>query len=323
MVRPLSLSVALCTRNGERFLVEQLDSIAAQTRLPDELVASDDASTDSTVRILQHFAATAPFTVRVTANADQVGSTTNFQRAIAAVRGEIVVLSDQDDVWRSDKLARIEAAFAGSPRVGCIFSDAEVVAEDLGSLGYRLWQSVGLDSRRQRRMTTGRALDVLLEQNVVTGATMAFRASLRDLVLPIPTGWVHDGWIALLVSAVTACVPLNEPLVRYRQHPGQQIGGLKRTLSQQIQVARAMDADFFARLARDYAAARDRLAASRAHRPADAVLSKLDGKVAHCLRRVRIRSRGRHLPLVVPELVSGRYRRYSRGWKSFASDLFL
>jgi hypothetical protein len=172
-------------------------------------------------------------------------------------------------------------------------------------------------------MASGQALDVLLEQNVVTGATMAFSASLRDLVLPIPTGWVHDGWIALLVSAVAGCVPLDEPLVRYRQHPGQQIGGLKRTLSQQIEVARTMDADFFARLAGDYAAARDRLAASRAHRPADAVLSKLDGKVAHCLRRVRIRSRGRHLPLVVPELVSGRYRRYSRGWKSFASDLFL
>ena len=317
------MAVTLCTYQGQRYLADQLESIAAQTRAPDELVVHDDASTDGSVEIVRAFAGRAPFPVRLVVNHRRLGSTANFENAIGAADGDIIVLCDQDDVWRADKLARIEAAFGQSAEIGCVFSDAEVVSEDLEPLGYRLWQSVRLDAPQLARMARGAAVDVLLQQNVVTGATMALRSGLRDLILPIPPGWVQDGWIALLAAAVSGCLPLGDPLVCYRQHDQQQIGGLKRTLGQQIAVARQMDSVFFRDLATNYQAARDRLGASRTHHCPQAVLAKLDGKIAHCLRRARIREGRWHLELMAAELVSGGYRRYALGWKSLAADLFL
>ena len=318
-----AISVAMCTYNGERYLEAQLDSLAAQTRPPDELVVHDDGSTDATVEIVRVFAARVGFPVRVTINPVRLGSTTNFEKAIAAAGGSIIALCDQDDAWRPDKLARLAAAFETVPEAGCVFSDAHVVGEGLEPLGYRLWDSVRLDRRKQQRMAAGAGLDVLLRQNFVTGATMALRAELRELVLPIPTGWVHDGWIALLAAAIGTCLPVNEPLVRYRQHGGQQIGGSKRTLRQQIAAARTMKAAFFSQLAENYGLARDRLANSPSPRCSDATLRKVDAKVAHCLARVHIREARRSLIAIARELVSGRYHSYSLGWKSVASDLFL
>ncbi|HXH84393.1 MAG TPA: glycosyltransferase family 2 protein [Candidatus Tectomicrobia bacterium] len=320
----IALSVALCTCDGERFLPAQLDSIAAQTRLPDELVVHDDRSTDASVAIVRDFAARAPFPVRVTVNATRFGSTANFEAALADARGDIIALCDQDDVWRPDKLARIESAFETSPDALCVFSDAQIVGEHLEPLGYRLWDSVGFDGPPQQRMAAGGGVDVLLRQNVVTGATLALRSDLRDLALPIPPGWVHDGWVGLLAAAVGVCLPLPEPLVRYRQHGRQQIGAPRPTLRRQIATARRMDAAFLAALADAYEAAAERLRRSTTYRCPQHVLRKIDEKVAHCRARARIRARRwRHVRCLLRELRTRRYRRYSLGWKSAASDLFL
>jgi len=322
-VLTLRLSVAMCTCDGARHVGEQLDSIAAQTRPPDELVVFDDASVDQTASVIGRFAARAQFPVRLTVNRERLGSTRNFQNAVEAGEGEIIVLTDQDDVWRPDKLERLEAAFAATP-AACIFSDAEIVDEHLRPLGYRLWEALRLDDRQQRLMAAGSAIDILLQRNVVTGATMAFRSGLRPLLVPIPPGWVHDGWIALLAAAVGGCMPLDEPLVLYRQHPSQQIGGAKATFRQQVATASRMDRAFFASLAENYAAARARLASSRTHRCPRAVIEDLDAKVTHSTRRARMRDgRRRRLSLILSELLSRRYWRYSGGWKSVAQDLFL
>jgi hypothetical protein len=91
-------------------------------------------------------------------------------------------------------------------------------------LGCRLWSAIRFTPAEQRRWHAGQAIDVLLRHNVVTGATLAFRAEYRDLVLPIPGGWVHDGWLALLIAAVADTVAIAEPLIEYRQHAAQQTG---------------------------------------------------------------------------------------------------
>src|SRR5258708_37621369 len=101
------LSVAMCTYNGARFLPEQLESIAAQTKLPDELVVCDDRSTDGSVEIIRSFAQRAPFEIRLDINANNLGSTKNFEKAIGLCQGEIIALADQDDVWCPQKLSRI------------------------------------------------------------------------------------------------------------------------------------------------------------------------------------------------------------------------
>src|ERR1019366_197610 len=93
------ISVALCTYNGERFLSQQLASIGKQTRLPDELVVCDDSSTDRTVAIVREFAASVSFPVRVFENQRNLGSAANFERAIRLCDGDLIALSDQDDIW--------------------------------------------------------------------------------------------------------------------------------------------------------------------------------------------------------------------------------
>src|SRR3954470_17842517 len=92
-------SVAMCTYNGARFLGEQLASVAAQTRPPDELVVCDDRSTDETASLVRDFAAAAPFRVRLHVNERNLGSTRNFERAVSLCEGDLIALSDQDDEW--------------------------------------------------------------------------------------------------------------------------------------------------------------------------------------------------------------------------------
>ena len=86
------ISVAMCTYNGGRYLQEQLESIALQSRLPMELVVCDDQSTDDTISILKRFQSEAPFTVKVVRNSQRLGSTQNFDQAIGLARGDLIAL---------------------------------------------------------------------------------------------------------------------------------------------------------------------------------------------------------------------------------------
>jgi glycosyltransferase involved in cell wall biosynthesis len=317
----------MCTFNGAAFLPEQLASIAAQSQRPFEIVAFDDGSCDQTVDLLRKFQAEHPdLNMRVEINQSRLGPSANFQQAIAACGGEIIALCDQDDVWAPEKLAVIAEEFARNPALGLVFSDAEICNEAGSPLGYRLWKSVGFDGRLQRRFRRGGAFDVILRQNLVTGATVAFAASMRDLVLPIDTRWMHDGWIALLIAAVAPVSAMPAPLVRYRQHPNQSIGALKRTLYQQYLNARKLDGRWFAMQSTLYQAAMDRLVSPAAEKfpvmPRN--LHLLRAKISHWRRRSAIRDRkiARLVPSI-SEFLSLRYRRFSLGWKSFAQDLFL
>jgi glycosyltransferase involved in cell wall biosynthesis len=220
----MKLSIAMCTYNGAAYLPEQLDSLAAQTRRPDELVVCDDSSNDNqTRRMVEAFRRHAPFRVRLFVNKQNLGSRQSFELAIRRCRGEIIFLCDQDDVWREDKLAVIERAFSSNPRPGLVFSDAEIVDENLIRLG-RLSTNFGDDGRTE--IEKQNVFNALLQRNLVTGATLAFRSNLSRLVLPIPgdTVFQHDAWIALIIAAVARVTFISEPLIKYRQHPGQQIG---------------------------------------------------------------------------------------------------
>jgi len=126
-----SVSIAMATFNGERFLVEQLRSLAAQTLLPHELVVVDDCSTDSTVAILEAFATDAPFPVRILANERSLRHGPTFFRALAACDGRLVAFCDQDDVWREDKLERCADAFARDPALSMLVHAGRVVDEEL------------------------------------------------------------------------------------------------------------------------------------------------------------------------------------------------
>ena len=217
------ISVALCTYNGERFLPEQLASIEKQTRLPDELVVCDDRSTDQTVAIVRQFAASVSFPVKIVQNAATLGSTRNFEQAIRLCEGDLIALSDQDDIWYPNRLERSEQEFRADPQAGLVFSDADVIDEQSHLQGETLWRRLGFVGERKQALLAGR-LVVLAKHRFVTGATVMFRAALRDRFLPIAAGWIHDEWITLIAAAVSDLRPIDQPLIRYRIHGSQQVG---------------------------------------------------------------------------------------------------
>lgn len=324
-----TFSVAMCTYNGARYLRAQLESIGAQTRLPDELVICDDRSVDDSVRVVERFAASAPFPVRLEVNTSHLGSTKNFEKAIQRCAGTLIALADQDDVWLPRKLALIEAELQRQPNIGLVFSDAELVDDDLRPLGERLWTAIGFHGDAHRELKTGRRLDVLLPGWTVTGATMAFRSRFRALALPIPDNGpvIHDGWIAMIVAAVADVSIIDEPLILYRQHPQQQIGVPKtrasdrRAESMRQKVNRRNQySESISGLER----VRSRLAERSDQFECSAALRNLAARIAHLHTRENLpRSKLRRLPHVARELLTRRYHRYSNGLYSAVKDLLI
>ena len=318
----MKLSVALCTYNGEQHLSEQLESIRQQTRLPDELVVCDDASRDHTLAIVQKFVATVTFPTRVESNQTNLGTTRNFEKAIGLCTGEVIVLTDQDDVWLPHKLATLEAELTSHPEAGFVFSDADIVDERLNPCGYSLWEAVGFSPRDQSRFRRGGAFETLVQRHRVTGATMAFQARYRDLISPIPPEWSHDAWIALMIAAVAPCVPIDQKLIHYRQHHRQQLGASKRGLSGEYRAARKFRRETCEIVSRDYGLAHDRL--KNVQHIGIERLALLTGKVDHYRQRSLMREPGTwRLPIVLREAWGGNYHRFSRGWKAVVQDLLL
>ena len=318
------VSVALCTYNGGRYLPPQLASLAAQTLPPGEVVACDDASTDGTPALLERFAADAPFPVRVVRNPVNLGTTANFDWAIGLCAGDAIALCDQDDVWRPQKLARFAAAFA-DPAVGLVASDLELTDADGQVLGRRLWGELPFTQALQAGVEAGGGPRLWVRRNTVTGASAAFRADLRDAILPIPAGWVHDAWVALIAAALRPVRLIAEPLTLYRLHPAQQIGSPPRTLRRQVTAARRRNAEDFATVAANFAAAADRLAQFRDRLPDPAVVALLRGKAAFAAAQQAMRegSRAARLAPALRELGAGHYATYGRGLGGFVADLLL
>jgi glycosyltransferase involved in cell wall biosynthesis len=221
--RQNKVSVALATYNGERFLPQQLASIQRQTRLPDEVVVCDDRSNDRTIEILREFAASVPFPVRIFENGQNLGSAANFEHAIRRCQGDLIALSDQDDIWYPIRLERSEEELAAHPTTSLVFSDGDIVDDQNHLLGQSLWTNFGFTGDNRRRLLKG-DYTVLAKNRFVTGATMMFRSRVRENCLPVGAGWVHDEWIVALTAAVAEVRPIEIPLIRYRSHAAQQIG---------------------------------------------------------------------------------------------------
>ena len=323
----MKISVAMCTYNGARYLPEQLESLALQTRLPDELVICDDKSIDQTVNLISDFAASTSFPVTVQVNKQNLGSTKNFEQAITFCQGDVIALCDQDDVWLPGKLACFEHEFARAPEVGLVFTDAEVVDEELRPAGYSLWQKLDFGDRERERLRRGKGFDALLQGATVTGATAAFRARFRPLVLPFPDDLplIHDAWIAVLVAAVSQVIPVSDRLVRYRQHQGQQVGALARQgpgpADDSLEEA-LWRANPYAEMLAVARAVQRRLTARLEEFDSRKVLPGLEARITHLATRSELPGQRLARPsLVLRELFSGRYHRHSRGLRSAVKDL--
>ena len=316
----------MCTYNGARFVAEQLASIAAQTRPPDELVVCDDCSTDATIERIREFARTAPFPVRVFENEKNIGSTKNFERALELCEGDFIAFADQDDVWLPEKLRKLEDALANES-TALAFTDGEVVDESLRPLGQRVWQTIRFGEEEQRLFREGRAFAVLLDHNVVTGAAMALKAEFKKLILPFPDDLTHDGipvihdwWTALIIAAVGDVFFVPEPLFKYRQHAGQQMGVMSERDEETPSFrAAARRRNTFSADVRYVRAILERLSGVEGVRAN--VLPDLEARLTHLETRAAMpERRSQRIAPVLRELFARRYHLYSNGLASAAKD---
>jgi glycosyltransferase involved in cell wall biosynthesis len=204
-VPALSISVALATYNGTRYLPEQLASLVAQRRRPDELVVCDDRSTDGTVALLEEFARTAPFRVRIHVNESNLGVLRNFEKALSLCEGDIVFLSDQDDAWLPEKISEVVDVFGKNPGAFAVINDKLMADENLVPTGATMLGNIrGFGSP---------------DRNFVAGCCSAFRREWLAIALPIPTGAIaHDTWLVGLAYRLGAASILEKPLQYYRRH---------------------------------------------------------------------------------------------------------
>jgi glycosyltransferase involved in cell wall biosynthesis len=316
------ISVALCTHNGERFLSAQLESILNQTLLPDEIVLSDDASTDDTVAIAEAIAATHPgVRLRVLRNARPLGVTKNFEQAVLATEGELIVLSDQDDLWYPNRIEKAAAEFARRPGLLLLHGDARLVDADGEPLGSDLFAALEATPWELGSIVAGRAIDVFLRRNLALGAATMFRRSLLEPAAPFDAGWVHDEWLAVIAAATgegtVDFVP--EPLIDYRQHGANQIG--VRKLSFRGKLRRLMQPR--RERNRRLLAAFEHLAARLEQLGvAPEIVAAAREKVEH--ERVRNALPAARILRVVPvmrEVRTGRYRTKGRGAPDVLRDL--
>lgn len=226
------VSVVMCTRNGARYIGSQTRSILSQTRPVDEIVIGDDASSDGTLAAIEELcgaSASAP-PLRVLRREVPLGVAANFADALAASTGDVIVLSDQDDEWEPHKVAALLACFDGKLPMA-VATDAALIDAQGHELGELLWSRLALRPAERAELLGDRQWVPLLRRNVATGATMAVNRPLLEAALPIPPGWLHDEWLAIVAAALGRLVLLDQPLTRYRMHEANVVGVRQRNLA--------------------------------------------------------------------------------------------
>lgn len=318
----LTVSVALCTHNGARFIGEQLDSIFAQTVIPDEIVISDDASTDGTLEIASRAFENRPGppVLTVLENNPALGVTKNFEKAILACASDIVVLSDQDDRWQPYRVERTLIAF-DDPVVVLVHSDAGLIGADGDVLPGSLFQAYSVDAATRSQLASNRAFDLFMRRNLVTGATMAVRRTFATVAAPFPESWVHDEWLAIVAALSGRLAPLDERLIEYRQHGSNEIGAVEVNLAAKVARLTAPGFERNRRLLR-----RATELAARLREPGVPAMPEhlvsADAKVQHELARSALSPhRLARVAPVIREWRTGRYTLFGGGLQDVARDL--
>lgn len=318
-----SISVAMCTYNGAKFVGEQMESIAKQTRLPAELIVIDDRSTDATVEIVREFARTAPFAVQIHVNEQNVGAsskgiTKNFEAAVALCGGEFIVPCDQDDIWVAEKLARMAGVLEQTPGMDGVFSDAQLVTEAGVHKGVLLSQTTGLNGAEQARIARGDALPLVLSMTKVYGSSLIFHSRLKQY-LPVPPHWWFDAWMGTMAAVHGGLRFLPEELYLYRIHPNQSVSASVQTTAKRMQRWRSSAEEYWRASEPQLQDLYERLA--RENDPGlQPHLAYLRGRMD--LLRFRADLPQNRLQRVSRILLrSGEYHRYFNGWRSLLKDL--
>lgn len=205
----MNISVAMCTYNGEKFINEQIDSILIQLSREDELIISDDGSTDNTINIIKEYSQKDK-RIRFRKNELKPGVVNNFQNAINHCKNEIIFFSDQDDIWLNNKVKKVKMVFRTNPEIDVVLSDLEVFDSSTGNV-------IAESFMQKNNSKRGFVNNVL--KNSYIGCAMAVRKSYLNKITPFPKNIpMHDWWIGLNSELDNKTYIIYEPLIRYRRH---------------------------------------------------------------------------------------------------------
>ena len=205
-MQQLRVSVAMATYNGEKYLKEQLDSILENLKSNDEIIISDDGSTDKTLKILEQYEGE-DSRIKVYKNS-KLGVKKNFEKAIEHSNGKYIFLADQDDVWTIDKVDKVLKAFNEND-CSLVIHDAIVVNENLKKIN---------DSFFSLRNSRSGILKNIYKNSYI-GCCIAFKSTMKKYILPIPNNIeMHDQWIGILNDKYGKSIFLKDKLIKYRRH---------------------------------------------------------------------------------------------------------
>jgi len=229
------LTVAVCTFNGARFIEDQLRSILNQTLLPCEILVSDDGSTDGTLDRINAVFADRPHhaqpirLVVLPARGAPLGPARNFEYALNRATTELIALSDQDDIWEPDRLARGTALLREHAETWLVASNTTLIDSTGAPLPGSSFSIFGVRDDELQGLRSQDVLPALVRRNFVQGMTFILRRDLLDFAGAAPPPFLHDYWLAICAAAVGRMRILEAPLVRYRLHGGNVVGGGERS----------------------------------------------------------------------------------------------
>lgn len=203
----MKISVCMAVYNGAAYLMPQVHSILSQLRADDELVVVDDASQDNSAELFSNLSDSR---VSVFRNERNLGVFASFEKAMRLARGDILFLSDQDDIWLPGKVEKIIGVFLSKPEMTMVATDARIIDES---------GAVVADSFFAQRGRFEAGVLHNLIKNKYLGCTLAFRSSMLDHFLPIPPDVpMHDIWFGLVNDIYGKTYYIDQPLIAYCRH---------------------------------------------------------------------------------------------------------
>lgn len=319
----MNVSVAMCTYNGGEYLQPQFESILKQTRPPDEIVIFDDCSTDGTREVLSEYAEEYPELISLHMNDQNIGLDQNFGRAIRACSGDVIAISDQDDIWDLEKLERQLDVFQHRD-AALVFHNSTVATESLDPIS-TLWETLTPEYRPSNN-EPNEQFRSLVRRNFVQGATMLFDVSLREYCLPIPDYWFYDYWIATVAAYRGGVHGIDETMLTYRQHEKQAIGASDDSILDQVKLSMNVGREQYHATVDQWTTLYNTIEQTD---DSEIVVKKEDA-----LRAVRLRVRYAESRALIYEgpplagakhcfrnLREGNYRLYGNGWRSAIKDI--
>lgn len=200
-------SVCLATYNGSKYIEIQISSILKQLNQNDEVIILDDASTDDTLKLIYNFRDSR---IRMIRNPINIGVVKTFERALNKANGDIIFLSDQDDIWLPNKVQKIIEVFQKYPDITLVLGDAQIIDSE-GQVTANSFFNI-------RGKFVADPLSNFIKSKY-HGCTLAFRREMLEVFLPFPSDTpMHDIWIGIVNGIYGKAFYIDEPLIQHRRH---------------------------------------------------------------------------------------------------------